>query len=393
MIKNFSQDITKRKIKNKKSRNNPKDIPLLSFIFSLFSFASLREKLLRFSFFFFLFSLCISVFAQIINLDEALERLGGAELRWDPFFRSGTLVANGYEAAFVSGQPGDSGIVLMDHREIINLPLPYLEEGDLKFPERFVTQVRSTFSRYTEDDRNRYRIAAIVIDPGHGGRDPGTVWEYRVNGRTLVVREKDIVLQVAQQIHALLSASFPDKQVLLTRDRDITLTLDQRVTLANTMPLAVNEAALYISIHANSSFNRNARGFEVWYLSPNYRRDLIDRSRFNGASEDVIPILNSMLEEELTTESILLANSILRRMAEAVGRNSPNRGLKAEEWFVVRNARMPSVLVEMGFLSNEAEALLMSDDAYLKNLSDAIYKGISDFVAFFERSGGFTTLR
>jgi N-acetylmuramoyl-L-alanine amidase len=100
-----------------------------------------------------------------------------------------------------------------------------------------------------------------------------------------------------------------------------------------------------------------------------------------------------MLEEELTTESILMARSILKRIEAVAGKQIPSRGIKAEEWFVVRNARMPSVLVELGFVTNETDALLMGDDAYLKKVSDALYKGISDFIAFFERSGGFTALQ
>jgi N-acetylmuramoyl-L-alanine amidase len=143
--------------------------------------------------------------------------------------------------------------------------------------------------------------------------------------------------------------------------------------------------------------NRSARGYEIWYLSPNYRREVIDKSQYADAAPDlkreVLPILNSMMEEELTTESILLANSILKRLGEIVGKQSPSRGLKAEDWFVVKNARMPSVLVELGFVSNETDALLMGDETYLKNLSEALYKGISDFIAFFERSGGFTALQ
>jgi N-acetylmuramoyl-L-alanine amidase len=238
----------------------------------------------------------------------------------------------------------------------------------------------------------RYRIAAIIIDPGHGGRDPGTSWDYTINGRPFRSVEKDIVLKVSLMLHASLSAAYPDKQVLLTREGDTNPSKQARVDVANSVPLADNEASIYISVHANSSFNRNARGFEVWYLSPSYRRELLDHSRYSVSSE-VLPILNSMLEEELTTESTLLANNILNRLEENVGNQSPSRGLKAEEWFVVRNARMPSVLVELGFVSNQAEALLMSDEAYLKKLSDALYKGIKDFVTFFERSGGFTTLQ
>jgi N-acetylmuramoyl-L-alanine amidase len=88
-----------------------------------------------------------------------------------------------------------------------------------------------------------------------------------------------------------------------------------------------------------------------------------------------------------------MARQILGRLEEAVGKTTPSRGLKAEEWFVVRNAKMPSVLVELLFLSNEADFLLISDDVYLKKLSEALYKGISDFIALFEHSGGFTAVQ
>jgi N-acetylmuramoyl-L-alanine amidase len=342
--------------------------------------------------------LCFPVFAQssgVLSLEETLGLLGQAgeaELRWDPFFASGTLSVGQHQAAFVSGRAGETGMVLLDHRDVLTLPLPFLEKGDIMFPEIFVSQVKHTFDRYIEEDRSRFRIAAIIIDPGHGGRDSGAVGEHNIQGRTLRLLEKDIALNVARQVHAALAVSFPDKRVFLTREGDTNPRLEERVALANSVPMAPNEAAIYVSVHANGSFNRQARGFEVWYLSPGFRRELIDRSQF-ADSQEVIPILNSMLEEQLTTESIILANAILRRMGEAVGDLSPSRGLKAEEWFVVRNARMPSVLVELGFVTNERDAILMNDAAYLKKLSEALYKGISDFISFFERSGGFISLQ
>ena len=354
----------------------------------------IKKAFFLLSFLFAFFPLLI-VSGQTLNLDEALVAMGGvekAELRWDPFFASGRIINGRHEAAFSAGRAGESGMVLMNHRELLELPLPYLAGGALIFPETFVNQVASTFHRFIEEDKSRYRIAAIVIDPGHGGRDPGASFEHTVNGRTFRSVEKDIVLQVSLQLHALLSARYPDRQILLTRNDDSFLSLEARVDMANSIPLGRNEVVIFVSVHANASFNRNARGFEVWYLSPGYRRNLIDPSRFTGSPE-VLPILNSMLEEELTIESILLANSILHRMGETVGHLSPCRGLKAAEWFVVRNARMPSVLVELGFVSNETDALLMNDDAYLMKLSQALYKGISDFVAFFERSGGFTAFQ
>ena len=340
----------------------------------------------------------VPLFAQsVMSLDEAVNALGGAgkvELRWDPFFASGTIVAGNNEAAFTSGRAGESGVVLLDHREVLTLPLPYLDKGILRFPELFVNQLMRSFGLSTgaADNSDNFRIAAIIIDPGHGGKDPGASATHTINGRTINSVEKDITLKVSLMLYASLAAAFPDKKIIITRERDTSLTLDERVDMANAITLNKNEAAIFISVHANSSFNKTARGFEVWYLSPSYRREVIDRTRYPD-SEEILPILNSMLEEELTTESILLADAILKRMQEAIGKQIPSRGLKAEEWFVVRNARMPSVLVEMGFVSNETEALLMESEAHLKNLSDALYKGICDFVTFFERSGGLTILQ
>ena len=97
-----------------------------------------------------------------------------------------------------------------------------------------------------------------------------------------------------------------------------------------------------------------------------------------------------MLEEEYTTESILIAKFITDGIQTQVGSLSESRGIKAEEWFVVRNANMPSVLIETGFLTNPAEAALLSDDKYLQKLSFGIYNGLQAFVTHFERSRGFT---
>ena len=347
-------------------------------------------------FVFFLIILCIFLsspaFSQTMSLDEALNSLnsigaGSAEFRWDPFFASGTFTLGRHEASFTSGNAGEAGAVLLDRRDVLMLPLPYSERGNIRFPEVFVTQVRNTFIRFAEEDRNRFRVATIVIDPGHGGRDPGAIGTHNISGRTLRSVEKDIVLDVSLRLYALLTASFPGKNILLTRDTDVHVTLENRVELANAIPLAENEVAIFVSVHANASFNRNARGFEIFYLRPGYRREVIDRSRWSE-NEDVLWILNSMMEQTLATESIFLANSLLGRINEEVGHLKPNRGIKPAEWFVVRNARMPSVLVELGFVTNETDALLMDDNTHLNRLTRALYNGISDFISFFERSGG-----
>jgi N-acetylmuramoyl-L-alanine amidase len=212
-----------------------------------------------------------------------------------------------------------------------------------------------------------------------------------IRGKPFKSVEKDITLKVSRLLHERLVSAFPDKRILLTREGDTFPSLEQRVDLANAVPLKDNEAIIFISIHANASQNRQARGYEVWYLPQDYRRDLLDKSKYEDSA--VFSIENAMMEEEFTTESILMADFILKRINENLGDQIPSRGLKAEKWFVVRNARMPSVLVELGFVTNETDALLMNDDGYLKNLSEAVYKGIIDFVALFERFGGFTALQ
>ena len=100
-------------------------------------------------------------------------------------------------------------------------------------------------------------------------------------------------------------------------------------------------------------------------------------------AEEIRGILNDMKDEEFTTESILLATSILSGLDQAVGAESKNLGLKEESWFVVRNAKMPSVLVELGFVTNVGEAIRLSDPAYLRRLAMGLYNGVAGFIEQF----------
>jgi len=153
----------------------------------------------------------------------------------------------------------------------------------------------------------------------------------------------------------------------------------------------MNEAVIFVSIHANASFNKDAEGYEVWYLNPSYRRSVVDGKRAETLDKEILPVINSMLEEEYTTESVFLATTILDGLSDSIGSVSTNRGLRPEEWFVVRNARMPSVLVEVGFVTNEAEARLLSDPGHLQKLGDGIYNGIVGFIDYFEHRRGSAT--
>ena len=233
-------------------------------------------------------------------------------------------------------------------------------------------------------------VRYIVLDPGHGGRDPGAIGYYTAGGEKKSINEKDIVLETALDTAEMLSARYPDKEILLTRSNDRYPTLEERIETANSVELEEGESMIFISIHANASFNSKARGFEVWYLPPEYRRDLIDENSLGGVDSDVIPILNTMLEEEYTIESVILGEKLLASLDEQIGDLSPNRGPKEESWFVVRNAHMPSVLIELGFVTNQDEAVLLSSSSYLKKLSKGIYNGVVEFVYDYERTRGYS---
>jgi N-acetylmuramoyl-L-alanine amidase len=326
--------------------------------------------------------------AKTYSVEETLKELG-ATLGWDPFFASGVLTIRGdHRLNFYSGAEGEQGPVLADSREILTVALPFTRAGALVFPEGFVVSAKQTFSRYLEEDKTRFRIAAIIVDPGHGGKDSGAVGTHTINGKTFKSVEKDITLSVSKSLQTLLKSAYPDKRILMTRTGDTYPTLEERVAIANAVTLKENEAIIYISIHANASLNKTARGYEVWYLTPETRRNLLDKEKY-ADSVEILPILNAMREEEFTYESTRVATFILNRFTEILGNRMPSRGMKAENWYVVRNARMPSVLVELGFVSSPDDALLMADPGYLKNLSEALYTGIADFVTEFEQSGGY----
>lgn len=314
----------------------------------------------------------------LFDLADSLQ----AECFWDPLSGILKITQGGHCVDLRMGSP----VALFDYAsaELIDPPEPQSLKPSVT--PALADRLRQFFS--TLPPPATYKVGAILIDPGHGGKDPGAIGTYVSGGKTKTVREKDIVLSVAKTLYEALKARYPDKKVLLTRNDDSYPTLEDRVDMANGVKTGPAEAILYVSIHANAAFNAASSGFEVWYLSPDYRRTVIDA--VEGDSSDILPILNSMMEEEFTTESILIAKSISESLEAEIGSKSRNRGIKEESWFVVRNAKMPSVLIELGFVSNPGEAKLLADEEYLKKCARGLYNGLTAFISHFEGSRGFT---
>lgn len=316
-------------------------------------------------------------------IDKAVS--SGITMYYDSLSQSGVLEKGGHQISF---RVGDS-VSLIDGRKIALVDPPMLEGGAITVTDKFISDMLSFF--WTETEEAAYRVGAIIIDPGHGGKDPGASQSFGKGDEKFTVKEKDVTLCVGKMLYEKLKASYPDKNIIITRETDRFLSLGERTDIANSVTLGEGEAVLYVSVHVNASLDKKAAGYEVWYLSPGYRRTVIEKEK--GKTEDtdaLFPILNAMTEEEYTTESILIAKFIMDGLSAEIGDKAKARGIKAEEWFVVRNANMPSVLVELGFLTNEAEARNLNNTEYLKKSALGIYNGIADFITHFERSRGFT---
>jgi N-acetylmuramoyl-L-alanine amidase len=333
-------------------------------------------------FLFVILSLVSSLFAvnDISLMDTAKKE--GITLYWDSLSETGMLEKNGHQITFRK----DESIVMLDNVRFELTDAPELKNNKIYVSKKFMNDADQMFK---ENNSTMFKVGAILVDAGHGGKDPGALKTYKINGKDVTIQEKDVNLKVAKLLGERLKTAYPDKQIILTRNKDVFLTLQERTEIANNVKVKEDEAVLFISIHVNSSLNKTSSGYEVWYLSPGYRRTVLDKSSTDDKS--LFPILNSMLEEEYTTESIMIAKFIMDGLQSQIGNESKARGIKAEEWFVVKNSNMPSVLIELGFVSNEKEALLLNNDTYLKKAALGIYNGIAAFITHFERSKGFTS--
>jgi N-acetylmuramoyl-L-alanine amidase len=216
-------------------------------------------------------------------------------------------------------------------------------------------------------------VRTIVIDPGHGGENPGA----RGQGGAL---EKDIALAIARKLRAEL-VNTRGLQVFLTRDKDVDVDLDERTAIANNY-----KADLFVSIHVNASRARGVKGSEVYFLSYQASDDDSRRAaQLEGAAEpppggaqgDVALILWDMAQAEHLEESSALASRIQEELADVTG--SQGRGVKQAPFRVLVGASMPAVLVEVAFISNPDEEKLLVSDAYQSKVAGSLARGIERF--------------
>ena len=226
--------------------------------------------------------------------------------------------------------------------------------------------------------RRDFARARIVIDPGHGGRDPGAQG---------YVTEKAVTLAVAQRLASHLRERLA-AETILTRDGDETLSLADRTARAN-----AEGADLFVSIHANASRNREAAGIETYYLNNTDDRATIRLAAMeNGLA--YVPharggtrlryILSDLLQVGKIEESVALARTVQRTLVGYLGHRYPDvadLGVKQGPFYVLVGAHMPCVLVEMSFLTHPVEGRRLGTDAYQAAVAEGLYAGVAAFLA------------
>jgi N-acetylmuramoyl-L-alanine amidase len=252
-------------------------------------------------------------------------------------------------------------------------------------PRLFRNKVFWSGKKLTIDKPQDNTIKTIVLDPGHGGKDPGAV------GRNIGAYEKNINLNVCLLLKTLLEKEI-GVRVLLTRSEDIFVSLQERTEFAND-----NKADLFISIHTNASRDRGSRGVEIYYLSTAKTTEAraveaLENSVveiYEGGEEairrydDLALILSDIMQAENLEQSNNLALKL--QMNICTGTKSSDRGVRQANFYVLRGAFMPSVLVELGFISNNVEESFLVNQQYQERLARTVFEGIKSFKHRYDR--------
>ena len=325
----------------------------------------------------------------------------GIEWEWDTTTRKIFLRKNNREAVFLVESK-----YYYENKEIKKLSAPVrVKKGAVYIPLKFVKYtveplfdlekkalraepiVTTKQAKAETPVSPKHRIKKIVIDPGHGGKDPGAI------GRTGLY-EKTVVLDVSKRIRKELEKKGID--VIMTRDSDEFITLGKRARIANE-----NKADLFVSIHANANKKRWIRGFEVYCLSDKPTDDnaralaaaensvlKYEEESFGRRTKNLDAILWDITFDESRKESIDLAGFVCQEVSKKL--KMKRNEVRSARFYVLKGALMPAVLIEMSYLSNRWDEKNLKKDSYKQKLAEGIANGISAFKGEYERTNGFS---
>ncbi len=221
----------------------------------------------------------------------------------------------------------------------------------------------------------------VVLDAGHGGHDAGAVGSFS--------KEKNINLRYALLVGDMIKKNIPDAKVIYTRDKDVFVDLNERARIANR-----NKADLFVSIHTNSSKNAKANGMETFTLGVSKSKENMEvamlensvikleedyETKYEGFDPNSVDsyIMFEFMKDQYTDRSITCADFIQTKMIQTSKRN--DRGVRQAGFLVLRATAMPSVLVELGFISNKDEEKYLNNNDNQVKLATAIFNGIKEY--------------
>lgn len=303
-------------------------------------------------------------------------RKKGVNWENDTFGRRMTLAKNGHK---ISLMPGESLVIVDGSARHLKYPVE-LYKGAVAVPSKFKSDIFDILFRDaffpSEKKFSSSSIKKVIIDPGHGGYDPGAV------GRKTGLREKDVNLDIANRLMRLLKSEGID--VVMTRSSDKFVSLDRRVAIANK-----SGADIFVSLHANANRVNRLNGFEVYYVSPtvsDVKRALSiakdSNMDLNGIclanlSLNVRTILWDLTYGSSRAKAIELSHAICGAARDEL--DTKIIGIKPASFCVLRGVHIPAVLVEVGFLSNGKEERLLKNNYYRQQLAEKIAGGINTY--------------
>ena len=299
----------------------------------------------------------------------------GINLQYDVFTQSVILKKDSHR---VNMRVGDTLVLVDGSAQHLDSPVD-IYKGAIVVPYGFKERIADSLFKESYSIPQVVspilNIRKVVLDPGHGGNDPGAI------GRT-GLREKDINLDIAKRLSNLLQKR--GVQVVMTRSSDRFIPLETRVDIANN-----SGADLFISIHSNANRVHSLNGFEVYYVSSTVsdsKRALaaarsatlhLNNAFFASGSPDLKATVWDMIYTANRAESVELARSICRLMDNSGCVKI--LGIKSARFEVLRGARMPAVLVEVGFLSNIDEERMLRNSYSRERIAEAIVQGVEDY--------------
>lgn len=220
------------------------------------------------------------------------------------------------------------------------------------------------------------KIKTIVLDPGHGGKDSGATY--------YGIQEKDVVLDVAKTLYAMIKKEYRDMDVYLTRNRDVFIPLEARTAFANR-----KKADLFLSVHINAAPNKSARGIETYVLNVTNDKKALEVAAFENQTtqksmSDLQGILKDIMLNSKLEESLQLASFVQKSLhGNLYKSDSYNLGVKQAPFYVLVGAKMPAILVEAGFISNRSEANMLKTQKYRNEIAEGIFKGLQSYLKIF----------